>query len=142
VESREIANEKRKGEKEKRKIYEKVFRARYNLNIDFKEDKRMKRTLVIICIVFQCASCAMFDGISDVSVSLNPPDEIAVANNARVSTLRSMDGKIIRDGAPVYQFHFDVDVPAKKQGTIKIDDFVIQDGDKVRLTDADFSWDM
>ena len=34
----------------------------------------------------------------------------------------------------------------KKKGkieeTVKIDDFVIQDGDKVRLTDADFSWDM
>ena len=102
----------------------------------------MKRALVIICIVFQYASCAMFDGISDVSVSLNFPDEMVVANNARVSTLRSMDGKIVRDGASVYQFHFEVDVPAKKQETIRIDDFVIQGGDKVRLTDADFSWDM
>ena len=102
----------------------------------------MKRTLVIICIVFQFASCAMFEGISDVSVSLNSPDEIIVANHARVSTLRSMDGEIIRNGVSVYQFHFDVDIPAKKQETIKIDDFVIQDGDKVSLTDADFSWDM
>ena len=102
----------------------------------------MKRIFVIIFLVFQFASCAMFDGISDVSVSLNLPDEIAVANYARVSTLRSMDGKIIRAGASVYQFHFDVDVPAKNRETIKIDDFVIQGGDKVRLTDADFSWDM
>jgi hypothetical protein len=102
----------------------------------------MKRILVIIFLVFLFASCAIFDGISDVSVSLNSPDEMVVANNARVSTLRSMDGNIIRAGASVYQFHFDVDVPAKKQETIKIDDFVIQGGDKVRLTDADFSWDM
>jgi len=102
----------------------------------------MKRTLVIICIVFQFASCTMFDGISDVSVSLNPPDEIVVINNARVSTLRSIDGEIIRNGASVYQFHFDVEAPAGNRETVKIDDFVIQDGDKVLLTDADFSWDM
>ena len=102
----------------------------------------MKRALVIICIVFLFASCAMFDGISDVSVSLNLPDEIIVANHARVSTLRSMDGEIIRNGASVYQFHFDVEVPAGNRETVKIDDFVIHDGDKVSLTDADFSWDM
>ena len=28
------------------------------------------------------------------------------------------------------------------KGTIKIDDFVMQEGDKVFLTDANFSWDM
>ena len=102
----------------------------------------MKRALVIICLVLLCTSCAMFDGISDVSVSLNPPDEIVVANNARVSTLRLMTGEIVRDGASVHQFHFEVDVPAKKQKTVKIDDFVIQNGDTAFLTDAVFSWDM
>jgi len=102
----------------------------------------MKRALVIIGIVFQCASCAIFDGLSDVSVSLNPPDGIVVANNARVSTLRLMTGEIVRDGASVYQFHFEVDVPAKNWETVKIDDFVIQNGDKAFLTDAVFSWDM
>ena len=102
----------------------------------------MKKALVIICIVFQCASCAMFDGISDVSVSLNLPDEIVVANNARVSTLRLITGKIVRDGASVHQFHFEVVVPAKKQETVKIDDFVIRDGDTAFLTDAVFSNDM
>jgi hypothetical protein len=102
----------------------------------------MKRVLVIIGIVFQCASFAMFDGISDVSVSLNPPDEMVVDNHARVSTLRLMSGEITRDGASVYQFHFEVDVPAGNQKTVKIDDFVIQGGDKVLLTDAVFSWDM
>jgi len=102
----------------------------------------MKRALVIICIVFLFASCAMFDGISDVSVSLNPPDEIAVANNARVSTLRLMTGEIGRGGASVHQFHFEVDVPAKKQETVKIDDFVIQNGDTAFLTDTVFSCDM
>ena len=84
----------------------------------------------------------MFDGISDVSVSLNPPDEMVVDNHARVSTLRLMSGEITRGGASVYQFHFEVDVPAGNQETVKIDDFVIQGGDKVLLTDAVFSWDM
>ena len=102
----------------------------------------MKRVFVIICIVSQFASCAMFDGISDVSVSLNPPDEIVVDNHARVSTLRLMTGEIVRDDASVHQFHFEVDVPAGHHKTIEIDDFVIQDGDKVFLTDAVFSWDM
>ena len=102
----------------------------------------MKRALAIICVVVLFASCAMFDGLSDVSVSLNPPDEIVVDNNARVSTLRLMTGEIVRDGASVHQFHFEVDVPARYQKTIKIDDFEIQGGDKVLLTDAVFSWDM
>jgi len=84
----------------------------------------------------------MFDGLSDVSVSLNPPDEIVIDNHARVSTLRLMTGEIVRDGASVHQFHFEVDVPAGNQEKIKIDDFVIQGGDKVFLTDAVFSWDM
>ena len=103
----------------------------------------MNKIFVIIFLVFQFASCAAwFDGISDVSISLNLPDEIVVANNARVSTLRSMDGKIVRSGTLVYRFHFDVDIPASHQGTIKIDDFVMQEGDTVSVTDAKFSWDM
>ena len=65
----------------------------------------MRKIFMVICVVSLLASCAVFDGISDVSVSLNPPDEIVVANYARVSTLRSMDGEIIREGASVYQFH-------------------------------------
>ena len=102
----------------------------------------MKRALAVICVVVLCASCAMFDGLSDVSVSLNPPDEIVVDNNARVSTLRLMTGEIVRDGASVHQFHFEVAVPAGHHETVKIDDFAIQGGDKVFLTDAVFSWDM
>jgi hypothetical protein len=102
----------------------------------------MKRALAIICVVVLCASCAMFDGLSDVSVSLNPPDEIVVDNHARVSTLRLMTGEIVRDGESVHQFHFEVSVPAGHHETVKIDDFAIQDGDKALLTDAVFSWDM
>ena len=102
----------------------------------------MKKTLLLIGIVSLIASCAMFDGIADVSISVNLPDEIVVANNARVSTLRSMDGKIVRAGASVYQFHFDVDIPAGYQKSIPINDFVMQEGDTVSVTDAKFSWDM
>jgi len=105
----------------------------------------MKRASVIILItflVFQFASCAMFDGLSDVSVSLSPPDEIVVDNNARVSTLRLLTGEIVRGGAAVRQFHFEVDVPAGHRETVKIDDFEIRDGDTAFLTDAVFSWDM
>jgi len=102
----------------------------------------MKKIFLVICVVSLIASCAMFDGISDVSVSLNLPDQIIVVNNARVSTIRSMDGKIIRAGTSVYQFHFDVAIPAGHQETIKIDDFVMQEGDTVSVTDAKFSWDM
>jgi len=102
----------------------------------------MNKILVIIFLVFQFASCAAFDGILDISISLNLPDEIVVANNARVSTLRSIDGKIVRAGASVYQFHFDVEIPAGHQGTIMVDDFVMQDKDTVFAVDAKFSWDM
>jgi len=98
--------------------------------------------IVLVFITFGFMSCYTLDGISDVSISLVLPDEIVVANNARVSTLRSMDGKIVRAGTPVYQFHFDVVIPAAHQKTIKIDDFVMQEGDTVSLTDAKFSWDM
>jgi len=102
----------------------------------------MKKLLLLICVVSLIASCAMFDGISDVSVSLNLPDQMIVVNNARVSTLISMEGKIVRTGTSVYQFRFDVDIPAKHRETIKIDDFVMQEGDTVSVTDAKFSWDM
>ena len=104
----------------------------------------MKKAAVIISvfITFSFMSCYTLDGISDVSISLVLPDEIVVANNARVSTLRGMDGKIVRAGTSVYQFRFDVEIPAGHQETIKIDDFVMQEGDKVSLKDAKFSWDM
>jgi hypothetical protein len=84
----------------------------------------------------------MFDEISDVSISLNLPDEIIIVNNARVSTLNSIDGKIVRAGTSIYQFHFDIDIPSGNRQTAKIDDFVMQNGDKVIVTDAKFSWDM
>ena len=102
----------------------------------------MKKILLLICIVFMIASCAVFDGISDVSISVNLPDQIIVINNARVSTLRSMDGKIVRAGMSVYQFHFDVDIPAGHQESIQVNDFVMQEKDTVSVTDAKFSWDM
>ena len=104
----------------------------------------MKKTAVIVLafITFGFMSCYTLDGISDISISLVLPDEMVVANNARVSTLRSMDGKIVRAGTSVYQFRFDVEIPAGHQETIKIDDFVMQEGDKVSMTDAKFSWDM
>jgi len=102
----------------------------------------MKKILMLIGIVSMIASCAVFDGISDISTSLNLPDQIIVVNNARVSTLRSMDGKIVRSGKSVYQFHFDVVIPAGYQESIKVNDFVMQEGDTVSVTDAQFSWDM
>jgi len=102
----------------------------------------MKKLTVIACIVFLFASCAMFDGVSDVSISMNVPDEIIVVNNARVSTLRKVDGKIVRVNTSVYQFHFDIDIPAGNQEAVKIDDFLLQNGDKVIVTDVKFSWDM
>ena len=98
--------------------------------------------IVLVFITFGFVSCYTLDGISDISVSLNLPDQIIVVNNARVSTLRSMDGKIVRAGSSVYQFRFDVIIPAGHQETIKIDDFIMQEGDTVSVTDAKFSWDM
>jgi hypothetical protein len=102
----------------------------------------MKKLAVIVFIVFLLASCYMFDGISDISVSLNEPDEITIVNNARVSTLRLLDVEIVRAGTPVHKFHFDIDVPAGDKETVKIDDFVIQNGDKATVTNAVFSHDM
>jgi hypothetical protein len=102
----------------------------------------MKKLAVIVFIVFPLASCYIFDTESDISVSLNPPDEITIINNARVSTLRLLDVEIVRAGASVHKFHFDIDVPAGDRETVKINDFVIQNGDKVTVTDAVFSWDM
>jgi len=101
-----------------------------------------KLAVVAAVIVFLLASCYIFDDISDISVLLNPPDEITIINNARVSTLRLSDVEIIRAGTPVHKFHFDIDIPAGHRETVKIDDFVIQNGDKVTVTDAKFSWDM
>jgi len=102
----------------------------------------MKKISLIFSIVFQVASCYMFDGISDVSMSLNLPDEIIIINNASVSTLRGIDGKIVRDGISIYQFHFDMDIPAGNRKTVKIYDFVAQNGDEAVVTDVKFSWDM
>ena len=102
----------------------------------------MKKLAVIVFIVFQLVSCAMLDGISDVSISMNLPDEITIVNNARVSTLRSVDGKIVRTNTSVHQFHFDIDIPAGHRETVKIDNFIMQNGDEVILTDTKFSWDM
>jgi uncharacterized protein (UPF0248 family) len=104
----------------------------------------MKKAAVIILIftAFSLMSCYIFDGISDVSMSLVLPDELVIANNARVSTLRSIEGKIVRANMSVYIFHFDTEIPAGYHKTIKIDDFVMLDGDKVLATDAKFSCDM
>jgi len=97
---------------------------------------------VIVFIVFLLASCYMFDTESDISVSLNSPDEITIVNNARVSTLRLLDVEIVRAGTSVHKLHFDIDVPAGDRETVKIDDFVIQNGDKATVTNAVFSHDM
>jgi hypothetical protein len=102
----------------------------------------MKKLAVIVFIVFLLASCYMFDGISDISVSLNEPDEVTIVNNARVSTLRLLDVEIVRAGTTVHKFHFDIDIPAGDKETVKIDDFVIQNGDKATVTDAVFSHEM
>jgi len=102
----------------------------------------MKKFAVIICIVFLFASCHTLDGVSDVSMSINLPDEVIIVNNARVSTLRAVDGKIVRDNSSIYQFHFDIAIPAGDKEAVKIDDFILQNGDKVIVTDAKFSWDM
>ena len=104
----------------------------------------MKKAAVILLgiIMFGFASCYTLDGISDVSISFNLPDEIVVSNNARVSTLNSIDGKIVRSGVSVYVFHFDVDIPAKHYETIKINDFLIQNGDEGFVVDVKLSWSM
>jgi len=102
----------------------------------------MKKLIVIICIVFLFASCHTLDGVSDVSMSINLPDEVIIVNNARVSTLRAVDGKIVRENSSIYQFHFDIAIPAGDQEAVKIDDFILQNGDKAIVTDAKFSWDM
>jgi hypothetical protein len=102
----------------------------------------MKKFTLIVFIVFQFVSCYIFDGISDVSITLNIPDEIIIINNAYVSTLNSIDGKIVRAGMTIYQFHFDIDISAGNRETIKINDFEIKDGDEGIVTDAKFSWDM
>jgi hypothetical protein len=101
-----------------------------------------KLAVVAAVIVFLLASCYMFDNESDISVSLNSPDEITIVNNARVSTLRLIDVEIVRAGTSVHKFHFDISIPAGDRETVKIDDFVIQNGDKAIVTDAVFSWDM
>jgi hypothetical protein len=104
----------------------------------------MKRAywFLIICIAFSVFSCAMFDDVSDVSVSVNLPNEIIISNNASVSTLTSIDGEIIRSGTSVYKFHFNVDIPSGNNETVRIDDFIMLEGDKPRVTKADFTWSM
>jgi hypothetical protein len=101
-----------------------------------------KLAVVAAVIVFLLASCYLFDNESDISVSLNPPDEITIINNARVSTLRLLDVEIVRAGTVAHKFHFDISIPAGDKETVKIDDYVIQNGDKATVVDAVFSWDM
>jgi len=102
-----------------------------------------KLAVVAAVIVFLLTSCYLFDNESDISVSLNPPDKITIVNNARVSTLRLVDVEIVRAGTSVHKFHFvDIDIPAGYKETVKIDDFVIQNGDQATVTDAVFSWGM
>jgi hypothetical protein len=84
----------------------------------------------------------MFDDVDDVSVSLTLPDELVVFNHASVSTLRSITGEIVRSGTREHQFHFDIDVPPGGRKTVKIDDFMLREGDTPRVVDADFSWSM
>jgi hypothetical protein len=84
----------------------------------------------------------MFDNASDISLSINLPNEIIISNNASVSTLRSIDGEIIRSDTSVYNFHFDVDIPCNSIETVKIVDFIIQKGDKPRVIKTNFTWDM
>ena len=91
---------------------------------------------------FLLTSCYLFDNESDISVSLNSPDEVTIINNARVSTLRLLDGEIVRAVISVHKFHFDIDVPAGDRETVKIDNFVIQNGDQATVTNAVFSHDM
>jgi hypothetical protein len=97
---------------------------------------------LIIGITFFVFSCAAFDDAADIVLSIQLPDELVIVNHARVSTLVKLDGKIMRAGATVYQFHFDVDIPANNRETVKIDDFIMQEGDKPRVTKADFTYDM
>jgi hypothetical protein len=59
-----------------------------------------------------------------------------------VSTLKSIDGEIIRSGKSVYKFHFNVDIPSGYNETVKIDGFIMQEGDKPRINKADFTWSM
>jgi hypothetical protein len=103
---------------------------------------KKKYCFLIFCITFLIFSCAIFDDASDIVVSINLPDEIIISNYAFVSTLRSIDGEIIRSGTSVYNFHFDVDIPANCNDTVKIDDFTLQEGDQPRVISADFTYDM
>jgi hypothetical protein len=107
----------------------------------------MKKIFIFLTaiIIFQLASCGVVDdiaGTSNIELSINLPDEIVIANNAYVSTLRSIDGKVTRSGKSVYNFHFEVDIPCNHQDTVKIDGFILQDGDKAVATKTEFSWDM
>jgi len=88
------------------------------------------------------SSCALFDGVSDISVRLQPPHEVIVVNSARISTLRSVDFEIHRVNEKISAFHFDIDIPAREQETITLEDFTLQEGDKAVVTDAGLSWSM
>jgi len=84
----------------------------------------------------------MFDNASDVTISVNLPDELVIQNNANVSTLKSIEGKIVRVGDTVYNFQYDVDITAGESGKVKVNNFILQEGDEPKITKADFSWDM
>lgn len=96
----------------------------------------------VFCSAILVSSCAMFDTVADVSILLEAPDKMIVKNNARVSTLKSIEGSILRSGTSVYRFHSDLDLTVGLSEEITIDDFVIQDGDTASLTGAEFSHDI
>jgi hypothetical protein len=87
-------------------------------------------------------SCAMFDGTDDISILLEVPDKIIVNNNANVSTLRYIQFEITREDMVVYYFNRNCDIVAGKKDIFKVIDFTIQEGDKAKVKEIRFTWDM
>ena len=99
--------------------------------------------LLVSLIGIIITSCYTLDTISDISISLQPPETVIIKNNSYVSTLNSIKFEIKRNGKTVHTYDGEYLVTAAGEDlTIILDDFIIQDGDIGVIISVNLSWSM
>ena len=84
----------------------------------------------------------LFDAPDDISLSLKVLNTLIVKNNSHVSTLRNLECGIYCGDLLMYYFNCDVDITAGQQKKVTFEDFIIQKGDAVKITDSQLTWSM
>jgi hypothetical protein len=104
--------------------------------------KKRSAWFILSVVCFLAVSCAAFDDVSDIGVSLKPTDMVIIENRSYVSTVNAIELNIVRNGTIVYSLKQHCEVPANQNFVIKLDDFIIEAGDTVDVIDVNLSWSM